>query len=103
MYVSTDEQETTINILRSEKDVHVWTSDSTMMTRLDKACELSEHYSVLKTDRFKDGSIASKEYYIDDKRLVSFRLGRRENRNMTDEEKQATAERLRKARQNSQN
>lgn len=103
MYVSIDEQETIINIERSKHEVHVWTSDSTMMTKLDKACEASPHYKVLKISRFKDGSIASKKYCIDEKRLVSFRMKRGDNHNLTEEERRARAERLRKVRQRSQN
>ena len=47
------EQETTINIYRNEPDAYIYTSDSTMMTKLDKLVKRDpEHVTVTEPDEF---------------------------------------------------
>ncbi len=96
MHVEICEQETTINISRDGRGARVWTSDTTMMTKLDKLCAASpENYQLKKTGYFEDGSIASKYYAIADKGLVSFRLARKKIE-LTEEKRAALAERAMK-------
>lgn len=45
MGFSLEEQETVIQISRNRREVHIWTSDKTMMTKLDNLCEKSEEWT----------------------------------------------------------
>ena len=90
------EQETTINYNREEKTANVWTSDSTVMTKFDKLCETApENYRCIEVAKTRDGELLSKEYEIADKSLLTFRQRKTV---MSEEARQANAERLRQAR-----
>ena len=95
--VSLEEQETTISYCRTEAAVSVWTSDRTVMTKLDRLCrEAPDNYQCVEIGRDQSGCMMSKEYQIADKGLLSFR----KNRNtvtLTDEQKAERAERLRRS------
>lgn len=102
MRVANEEQETVINFPRREDYAIVWTSDTTVMTKLDGLCEKSEQYALVETGRSKlGGEVISKTYKVKDKSLISFRAKKmeREARPMTDEQRLAMIERLKKARQ----
>ena len=102
MRVAHEEQETVINFPRRENYAIVWTSDTTVMTKLDGLCEKSEQYVLVETGRSKlGGEVISKTYKVKDKSLISFRAKKmeREARTMTDEQRLAMIERLEKARQ----
>ena len=89
-----EEQETTINFSRTQDAVDVWTSDKTVMTKLDKLCNSApDFYKLIAEHRAQDdvGAITSKEYRISDKRMLSFRSMKR---NLTEEQKRERAERL---------
>lgn len=89
-----EEQETTINFSRTQDAVDVWTSDKTVMTKLDKLCNSApDFYKLVAEHRAQDdvGAITSKEYRISDKRMLSFRSMKR---NLTEEQKRERAERL---------
>lgn len=92
--VSIEEQEVCINMMRDEDFATIYTSDSTYMTKLDRLCrESPDMYSLIQdTGR-------GKKYLLKDKTLISFR-SKKTTRVMTDEQKKASAERLRKAREN---
>ena len=101
MRVAFEEQETVINFPRRENYAIVWTSDTTVMTKLDGLCEKSEQYILVETGRSKlGGEVISKTYKIKIKSLVSFRAKKmeREPKSLTDEQKLAMIERLKKAR-----
>ena len=68
-----EEQETTININRADDYMTVWTSDRTMMTKLDKLCQQYPTTYILTNTGLIDGQIADKEYRINDKTLFSFK------------------------------
>lgn len=92
------EQETTINYNREEKTADVWTSDRTVMTKLDRLCETApENYKCIDIAKTKDGELISKRYTIADKSLLSFR-SKKVKVSLSEEQKQANAERLRQAR-----
>jgi hypothetical protein len=105
MGVPVNEQETTITFSRDSDKAVIWTSDTTVMTKLDKFSESKDspdwkctHVSkIMGTDE-----IADKEYEVK-KRLISFRSAVPAAREMTDEERAAAAERFRKYRENARN
>ena len=89
-----EEQETTINFSRTQDAVDVWTSDKTVMTKLDKLCNSApDFYKLIAEHKAQDdvGAITSKEYRISDKRMLSFRSMKR---NLTEEQRRERAERL---------
>jgi hypothetical protein len=88
------EQETVIQFSRDSEEARIWTSDTTMMTKLDNICAESSAYRVLSVGRM-DGEIVNKEY-VTDKALISLRKNRNKTRELSEEEKTALAERLRK-------
>ena len=93
--VPPSEQETTISFSRDGKEADVWTSDVTMMTKLDKRCEESPNeYKCIEVGRSIDGLLANKRYTIGNKKLVSFRSGIGK-RTFTDEQRAKAAERMR--------
>lgn len=91
-----EEQETIINISRTKNGASVWTSDSTMITKLDKLCARSENYTS-KEQRTRSGELIAKEYFITDKTLLWFRA---EKRTLTDEQREKAAARLRNIKNN---
>ena len=91
MGVPVNEQETSINFSRDGKYASIWTSDSTVMTKLDKRVE-SGDYELIDVGKDRDGNILSKEYQCP-KRLVSFR-SKKVTRELTEEQKQAVSERM---------
>lgn len=86
------EQETTINFSRTDDTCIVWTSDKTVMTKLDRLCDTSDNYEVIKVGKV-DGTIVNKEYQIKDKSLISFRSAK-VKMNLTEEQRREKAERL---------
>lgn len=86
------EQETTINFSRTDDTCIVWTSDKTVMTKLDRLCDTSDNYEVIKVGKV-DGTIVDKEYQIKDKSLISFRSAK-VKMNLTEEQRREKAERL---------
>jgi hypothetical protein len=97
MSIPTDEQETVIQFSRNSDTCTVWTSDSTVMTKLDKLvnAENSTEWSVTKTDTI-DGELFAKEYTAN-KRLLSFRSCFFK-RTLTAEQRQELAGRMSKVR-----
>lgn len=94
--ITLEEQETTINFSRTQNAVNVWTSDRTVMTKLDKLCITApDFYKLIAEHRAQDdvGAITSKEYQISDKRMLSFRSMKR-TYNLTEEQKRKRAEQL---------
>ena len=99
--VPASEQETTITYARSFAYADVWTSDRTVMAKLDRLCkEAPENYQCTETGLDLSGCLISKSYRIKDKRLVSFRSARvsRPPRVYTEEELSVLRERLARAR-----
>ena len=95
--VPLEEQETIVHFNRDEKHATIYTSDSTMMTKLDRLCNSSpDFYKVEKTETV-DGDIVSKCYKVMDKNFISFR-SKKVVLNLTDEQKKERAERLRNSR-----
>ena len=98
MCVPVNEQETVITVSRDSNEATIYTSDTTVMTKLDNLCGSSDEWELTGTDRAKlTGDVLAKNYSVKNKSLGSFRT-RKTKREMTDEQREAAAERLRKAR-----
>lgn len=85
--VPTDEQETVIQFDRNGTVCHVYTTDSTVMTKLDKI------HKRVRQDYVNGKPIAA--YYEFDKKLLTFRSGRKK---MSDQYRKQAAKALEKAR-----
>ena len=96
MSVSLNEQETVIQISREGKTATVWTSDRTMMTKLDHLVDSSLMYTCEEVAKDQSGEIISKTYCIADKRLVSFRKNKVQ---MSEASRHALMERLARQRE----
>ena len=82
------EQEWVISAMRDQDFAIVYSSDSTMNTKLDKLCKNSpEYYSLIEKNKYGN------KYKIADKGLVSLRQKKRE---VSDEFKEAASERFKK-------
>ena len=91
------EQETHIHWMRTDSYAEVYTTDKTVMTKLDRLCEESpENYKVIDIGTLKGVPIA-KTYKISDQKLVSFR-SRKITRELTEEQKKEITQRLNNAR-----
>jgi hypothetical protein len=93
------EQETVIQISRDSDKMKIWTSDSTMMTRLDKLCEKSTRWTCTSEGKI-DGDVVNKEY-IADRALLSLIPNTRKMKPLTEEQKaqkRAVLEETRKTR-----
>lgn len=93
------EQETIIRINRDEEKVTIYTSDITMMTKLDKLVANSGDWYFVGSHNFTDGTIADKTYECP-KQMISFRSVMPKGRPMTEEQKAALAEGRRAWREN---
>ena len=96
MTLSIEEQEVCINAMRDEDFAKVYCSDRTWITKMDKLVEKSPNLFevIAETDYGKT--------YKFPKRLISIRSSI-VTREMTDEQKQLAADRLRNAREQKQN
>lgn len=97
MGVALSEQETTISYCREGGSAHVWTSDATVMTKLDRMCrEAPENYRCTEEAKAQIGGwLVSKSYVIADKNLISFR-SRKAERILTEEQRAELRERGRR-------
>lgn len=74
MGVMIEEQETTISIYRDGETAEIYTSDSTMMTKLDKRVrENPESWRCVRVETMGDGAEIVAKWYECPKRLISFR------------------------------
>ena len=90
--VPIEEQETSILMMRDEKTASVYTSDTTMITKLDKLCtSFPDMWSVETT------TSRSKTYLCQDKKLIRFGSHKRE---ISEERKEAMGERMRQYHKN---
>lgn len=95
MGVILQEQETCVNFMRDSDICTVYTTDSTMMTKLDKLVESADapHWKLKEEHRLTTGELVGKTY-ITHKKLISFRADII-TREMTPEQKEAAALRMR--------
>ena len=89
-----EEQETSLAFYRDDKEVEVYTSDSTMITKLKK---ITDNYDVLTVN--ENGNITSAKFLLDIKQILFRPIPKkRESRAATEEERAILSERLAKAR-----
>ena len=88
------EQETIIQFSRDEDFATIWTSDTTVMTKLDKHADT---YNLIDVGKHGNGTILSKTYKCD-KKLISFRSKRSTGRTFTEEQRKEAGRRLTAAR-----
>ena len=86
-----EEQETIINYSRTEDVAYIWTSDSTVMTKLDKFVSEGT-YKLTREERDEDGTLCGK-WYECPKNWISFR---HTNRITNETQRAKSAETLRK-------
>lgn len=97
MNVPIYEQETVIQISRDSDKMEIWTSDTTMMTRLDKLCEKSNRWVCTSVGKI-EGDVVNKEY-VGDKELLSLLPDKRKVKPLTEEQKAQRRALLEKAKQ----
>lgn len=92
-----EEQETVIRFDRNSDKATVYTSDYTEMTKLHKLMKNSDsEWTLVRTDT-QDGDVVGETYECP-KKLISLR-SKSTTRTMTEEQRKAASERLRKARE----
>lgn len=96
MGVFLTEQETVVNIIRTDKRADIYTSDYYVMRKLDRKVEESDAWKLEEEIRDREGEIVAKRYSCP-KKLVQFRT-REIKRELTDEQRAELAERLRRYR-----
>lgn len=82
MIFPTKDQETTVNFGRGDEIVEVYTSDSTMITKLEK---LNNECDIITTDG--NGRITSAIYYLNIKQVLFRNVPKKKDLGLTDEEK----------------
>lgn len=94
MGLSVAEQETTVSFMRDSDLCEVYTSDSTIMTKLDKLAESDKapHWKLKAEHKLQTGELVGKTYQTH-KRLISFRADIT-TRELTDEQKEVAADRM---------
>lgn len=98
MSAQIDEQETVVQISRISGKATVYTSDTAMLTKLHKLMKKNPEEWKRAHQDMLDGEVVSETYECP-KKLISFRAST-SSRVMTEEQRQAAAERLKKAREN---
>ena len=96
--ISMDERETVIQFGRTEDEMTIYTTDETMITKLEKLVEGGE-YKIIEEHKLQNGRIIGKTYQAN-KGLLTLRSHKKDGqrRPMTEEEKKAFVERVTNAR-----
>lgn len=95
--VSADEQETTINFSRTDKEAEVYTSDNTVLTKIKNMFSSDDcEWKLKNVVKDQKGNVVSVFFSVP-KKLISLRA-KTVKSSLTDEQKQAAAERLKNAR-----
>lgn len=95
MGLSIDEQETCVNFMRGDDRARIYTSDTTIMTKLNKLVKLQDsEWELESVARLESGEVVGKIYTCPVS-FVSFR-SKRISRVYTEEQKKELSKRLRK-------
>ena len=95
--VSADEQETTINYGRNDEEAEVYTSDNTVLTKIKNMFSSDDcEWKLKNVVKDQKGNVVSVFFSVP-KKLISLRA-KTVKSSLTDEQKQAAAERLKNAR-----
>lgn len=99
MSVLLEEQETHINFSRLDERAGVYTSDSTMITKLDKLVSFEgTEWKLEHVHKLQNGEVVGKTYSCPVE-FISFR-SKHVKRTLTEEQRQQMAERMKALRQN---
>lgn len=96
MSVPKIEQETTISYTREGGMAKIYTTDTTVITKLDKMCKASPAWELVCEEAAKKGGIVSKTYQCP-KGLISYRKDQIK-RELTEEQRKEKADRMKNAR-----
>lgn len=89
MYIPKNEQETVINISRDSNTAKIYSTDKTMLTRLDKMCEKApQYYKCTSEDKSEKNNTISKEYICTNKYLIIFKTCKGNKRNISDTDRE---------------
>lgn len=103
MKIPVNEQETVINFTRDSNEARIYTSDTTVLTKLHKLVSRNtKDWTLVSQDMDGRDHEVIAETYSCPKRLISFRAEVK-TRIMTNEQKKAAADRLRKIRESKRN
>lgn len=95
--VSADEQETTISFGRTDKEAELYTNDNTVLTKIKNMFNNDDcEWKLKNVVKDQNGNVVG-VFFVVPKKLISLRAKTMKS-NLTDEQKQAAAERLKKAR-----
>lgn len=100
MGVSLCEQETTINAYRDSDIATVYTSDTTVMTKIDNILKnpKNKDWKLVKVHKDQEGEVVGKTYETKKKLVLSFRVAVIE-RELTEEQHAELVERMKKMRE----
>lgn len=98
MNIPVNEQETVVNFTRGSDEARIYTTDTTVLTKLHKFISRnSKDWKLVRQDRDSTGHDVIAETYSCPKSLISFRTAK-QNRVLTDDQRREMAERLKRAR-----
>ena len=92
------EQETTIQYSRDSKELHLYTSDNTVVTKMNKLLNAPGTKWRLEKTTYLDGEPTGYFFVCEDKGLITLRAKKTESRQLTEEEIKDRTNRLLKAR-----
>lgn len=92
------EQETTIQYSRDSKELHLYTSDNTVVTKMNKLLNAPGTKWRLEKTTYLDGEPTGYFFVCEDKGLITLRPKKTESRQLTEEEIKDRTNRLLKAR-----
>lgn len=97
MALQIEEQETHVNFSRDDSRAEIYTSDTTMMTKLNKLVDLQDtEWKLEREAHLPNGELVGKTYSCPVE-FISFRT-KRIDRTYSEEQKKEIADRLRKTR-----
>lgn len=93
-----EEQETTIQISRDGREIHLWTSDNTRVTKMQKLINApGTLWKLTKTTYDKEGNPTGYFFVCSDKNMITLRA-KPQTKEYSEEEKAALTARLKEAR-----
>ena len=92
------EQETTIQYSRDSKELHLYTSDNTVVTKMNRLLNTPGTNWRLEKTTYLDGEPTGYFFVCEDKGLITLRAKRQETKKLTEEEIKDRTNRLLKAR-----
>lgn len=95
---NTSEQETTIQYSRDSKELHLYTSDNTVVTKMNKLLNAPGTNWRLEKTTYLDGEPTGYFFVCEDKGLITLRPKRQETKKLTEEEIKDRTNRLLKVR-----